>query len=154
MSKFRLQKNIVVSPNGRPLITDTGLSQVIRAQEGIFPWSLPSESLRWQAPETFAPELGDAYTASSDVWSLAMTILEVMSGRMPYYPRRQIHATAFAIMDGVLPQRPDNDSVSDNLWDVLHSLWARSPSDRPCAAFVHWQLEALRTDNLHHLYKL
>ncbi|KAF7976886.1 hypothetical protein HWV62_5429 [Athelia sp. TMB] len=111
-------KNIVVAPNGRPLITDTGLSQVIRAQEGIFPWALPSESLRWQAPETFAPELGDAYTASSDVWSLAMTILEVMSGRMPYYPRRQIHATAFAIMDGILPLRPDNDTVSDNLWDI------------------------------------
>lgn len=154
MLSRRLQKNIVVGPNGRPLITDTGLSQVIRSQEGIFPWALPSESLRWQAPETFEPELGDPYTASSDVWSLAMTILEVMSGRMPYYPRRQIHATAFAIMEGILPQQPDNNSISDHLWGVLKSLWARSPANRPCAAFVQWQLDALRTDNLHHLYKL
>ncbi|KAF7982386.1 hypothetical protein HWV62_28471 [Athelia sp. TMB] len=147
-------KNIVVAPNGCPLITDAGLSQVIRAQEGIFPWALPSESLRWQAPETFGPDIDDAYTASSDVWSLAMTILEVMSGRMPYYPRRQVHATAFAIMNGVLPLRPDNDTVSDGLWDLLHTSWARIPSNRPCAAFVQQQLEDLRTDNLHHLYKL
>lgn len=149
-----LQKNIVVAPNGCPLITDAGLAQAIRSQEGIFPWATPSQSLRWQAPETFGPDLDDAYTTSSDVWSLAMTILEVMSGRAPYYPRRQIHATAFAIMDGVLPKRPDNDTVSDGLWDVLRTSWAKNPSDRPCAAFVRRQLEALRADNLYHLYKL
>ncbi|KAF7982383.1 hypothetical protein HWV62_28465 [Athelia sp. TMB] len=147
-------KNIVVAPNGRPLITDAGLSQVIQAQEGIFPWALPSEYLRWQAPETFGADLDDIYTASSDVWSLAMTILEVVSGRMPYYPRRQLHATAFAIMDGVLPQRPDNDTVSDSLWDVLRTSWAKNPCDRPCAASVQEQLDALRTDSLHYLYKL
>ncbi|KAF7967351.1 hypothetical protein HWV62_34655 [Athelia sp. TMB] len=147
-------KNIVVAPNGCPLITDAGLSQVIRSQEGIFPWALPSEYLRWQAPETFETDLDDTYTASSDVWSLAMTILEVMSGRMPYYPRRQLHATAFAIMDGVLPQRPDNDTVSDSLWEMLHAFWAKNPCDRPCAALMQQQLEAMRTDNLHHLYKL
>ncbi|KAF7974158.1 hypothetical protein HWV62_13273 [Athelia sp. TMB] len=147
-------KNILVAPNGRPLITDAGLAQAIRSQEGIFPWAVPSESLRWQAPETFGPDLDDAYTASSDVWSLAMTVLEVMSGRVPYYPRRQIHATAFAIMDGVLPKRPDNDTVSDGLWDVLRTSWAKNPSDRPCAAFVQQQLDALRADHLHHLYKL
>ncbi|KAF7974160.1 hypothetical protein HWV62_13277 [Athelia sp. TMB] len=147
-------KNIVVAPNGCPLITDAGLAQVIRSQEGIFPWATPSESLRWQAPETFGPDLDDAYTASSDVWSLAMTILEVMSGRVPYYPRRQIHATAFAIMDGVLPKRPDNDTVSDSLWSVLCTSWAKNPSDRPCAAFVQQQLDAQRAGHLHHLYKL
>ncbi|KAF7968472.1 hypothetical protein HWV62_30489 [Athelia sp. TMB] len=147
-------KNIVVAPNGCPLVTDAGLAQAIRSQEGIFPWAVPSESLRWQAPETFGPDLDDAYTASSDVWSLAMTILEVMSGRVPYYPRRQIHATAFAIMDGVLPKRPDNDTVSDSLWDVLRTSWAKNPSDRPCAALVRRQLETLQADNLHHLYKL
>lgn len=106
------------------------------------------------APEMFASELGDAFTVSTDVWSLAMTILEVMSGRMPYYPRRQTHATGIAIMDGVLPQRPDNGTISDNLWEVLHTLWARNPDSRPCASFVQWQLEALRTDSLHNFYKL
>ncbi|KAF7984312.1 hypothetical protein HWV62_15293 [Athelia sp. TMB] len=146
-------KNIVVAPNGRPLITDTGLARVIQAQEGIFPWALPSDSLRWRAPETFSSE-DDANTASSDVWSLGMTILEVMSGRMPYYPRRQLPATIFAITDGVLPVRPDNDTVSDSLWSLLHTIWAQSPENRPCAIFVQGQLEILRSDNLHHLYKL
>ena len=144
----------MVSPNGRPLITDTGLSQVIRAQEGIFPWSLPSESLRWQAPETFAPELGDAYTASSDVWSLAMTILEVISGRVPYCLQSRIHLVAFDIIDGILPQRPDNNTVSDSLWRILNMLWVRNPLGRPCAAFVQRQLDALRTDNVNFLYML
>lgn len=106
------------------------------------------------APEMFDSELGKGFTASTDVWSLAMTILEVMSGRMPYYPRRQIHATGLAIMDGVLPLRPDNNTISDNLWGVLLTLWARNPEDRPCASFIHWQLDALRPDSLHHLYKL
>ncbi|KAF7981799.1 hypothetical protein HWV62_31899 [Athelia sp. TMB] len=146
-------KNIVVAPNGRPLITDTGLARVIQAQEGIFPWALPSDSLRWRAPETFSSE-DDANTTGSDVWSLGMTILEVMSGRMPYYPRRQLHATIFAITDGVLPVRPDNDTVSDSLWSLLHTIWAQNPENRPCATFVQGQLETLRSDNLHHLYKL
>ncbi|KZP20578.1 kinase-like protein, partial [Athelia psychrophila] len=65
-------RNIVIAPNGRPLITDTGLSQIIQAQEGIFPWG--ASEVRWMAPELFASELDDACTTSSDVWSLAMTI--------------------------------------------------------------------------------
>ncbi|KZP26799.1 kinase-like protein [Athelia psychrophila] len=147
-------RNIVIAPNGRPLITDTGLTQVIQAQEGIFPWRLPSESVRWMAPELFASELDDAYTTSSDMWALAMTILEVMSGEMPYHPRRQVHATALAIMDGVLPQRPDNGIISDDLWDALNMMWTRNPDIRPHAPFVQWQLDVLRHDMDHHLYKL
>ncbi|KZP26787.1 kinase-like protein [Athelia psychrophila] len=147
-------RNIVIAPNGRPLITDTGLTQVIQAQEGIFPWRLPSESVRWMAPELFASELDDAYTTSSDVWALAMTILEVMSGEMPYHPRRQVHATALAIMDGVLPQRPDNGIISDDLWDALNMMWTRNPDIRPHAPFVQWQLDVLRHAVEHPLYKL
>lgn len=106
------------------------------------------------APEVFDPEISDPCTKSSDVWSLAMTILEVMSGEMPYHPRRMIHPTAIAIMEGVLPQRPENGSISDELWGVLRMLWQQNPEERPCAAFVEWQLEALRTNNLYCLYKL
>ncbi|KZP27873.1 kinase-like protein [Athelia psychrophila] len=147
-------RNIVIAPNGRPLITDTGLTQVIQAQEGIFPWRLPSESVRWMAPELFFADVDDACTISSDVWALAMTVLEVVSGEMPYHPRRQVHATGLAIMDGVLPQRPDNGSVSDDLWDALNMMWTRSPSVRPHAPFVQWQLDVLRHDMEYPLYKL
>lgn len=105
------------------------------------------------APELFDSELDDVCTTSSDVWALAMTILEVVSGRLPYYPRRQVHAMGIAIMDGVLPERPDNDTVSDDLWRALNLLWV-NPEIRPCASFVQWQLDTLRTDTLHHLYKL
>ncbi|KZP20568.1 kinase-like protein [Athelia psychrophila] len=146
-------RNIVIAPNGRPLITDTGLSQIIQAHEGIFPWELPSESMRWMAPELFASELDDACTTSSDVWALAMTILEVMSGHIPYYPRGP-HVAGVAIMKGVLPERPDDDSVSDDLWGALNMLWMGNRESRPCASFVQWQLDALRNDTSYHLYKL
>ncbi|KZP02407.1 kinase-like protein, partial [Athelia psychrophila] len=147
-------RNIVIAPNGRPLITDTGLSQIIQAHEGIFSWELPSSGMRWMAPELFSSQLDDACTTSSDVWALAMTILEVMSGRMPYCPRRKALAAGIAIMKGILPERPDNDSVSDDLWRALNMLWIGNPESRPCALFVQWQLDGLRNDTLYHLYKL
>ncbi|KZP28356.1 kinase-like protein, partial [Athelia psychrophila] len=156
--------NILIAPNGRPLITDTGLSQVIQSQAGIFPWRGASESVRWTAPELFMkfdsdlddaasePDGACACTTSSDVWALAMTILEVMSGRMPYsHPRRMLYMVGFAIMDGILPQRPDGGTVSDDLWGVLNAMWTRSPGDRPCASFVQAQLDALQNNDLHYL---
>ncbi|KZP25961.1 kinase-like protein [Athelia psychrophila] len=145
-------RNIVIAPNGRPLITDTGLTQIIQAHEGIFPWEPPSE-VRWMAPELFS-ELDDACTTSSDVWALAMTILEVMSGHMPYYPHRKALAAGIAIMEGVLPDRPDNDIISDDVWGALNLLWIGNPGSRPCASFAQWHLDALRNDTLYHLYKL
>lgn len=148
------QRNIVMAPNGKPLITDTGLSQVIARHPGIFPWRLPAESVRWMAPELFISELDEPCTPSSDVWALAMTILEVVSERAPYYPRRQLHATGLAIMDGVLPTQPDNGTVSDDLWIALKMMWTREPKDRVSASFVQWQLDTLRADTLHQLYKL
>ncbi|KZP20573.1 kinase-like protein [Athelia psychrophila] len=146
-------RNIVIAPNGRPLITDTGLTQIIQAQEGIFPWGVPSE-VRWMAPELFASELDDACTTSSDVWALAMTILEVMSGHIPYYLHPVAHAAGVAIMKGVLPEWPDDESVSADLWGALNMLWIGNPESRPCASFVQWQLDGLRNDTLYHLYKL
>ncbi|KAF7974152.1 hypothetical protein HWV62_13261 [Athelia sp. TMB] len=148
--------NILITPDSCPLITDTGLSDVIRSQKGIFPWALPSESLRWQAPEVFMRDLhvGGACTASSDIWSLAMTILEVMSGQMPYYPQKRIQLVAHDIIDGILPRRPDDSTISESLWRVLNTLWVRSPFGRPNAAFVQWQLDALRTESLHFLSML
>lgn len=119
--------------------------------------------MRWTAPELFVkfdielddatsdPDSATACTASSDVWALAMTILEVMSGRMPYHPQRILYLVGFAIMDGALPKRPDNGTISDDLWIALNAIWKQSPENRPCASSVQWQLDALQDDESHHL---
>lgn len=72
-----MQRNILVSADGEPCISDFGLSYHI---DNIQPSTTPHGSVRWKAPERHDPtyfglSAEEAQAVPSDVWSFGMTVL-------------------------------------------------------------------------------
>lgn len=124
--------NILLSDEMTPLVADYGLS---RMQPG-FMTSMDTSSgikgtLRWTAPELYNDL---APTKESDVWSLGMTIYELLTRGIPYAGLSDFQAMV-GIVQGRLPSPPQNITeqtlLKKTLWSLCKACWAANPADRP-----------------------
>jgi serine/threonine protein kinase len=102
------------------------------------------------APELLELEIarGDLtpYTEVTDIYSFAMTTIEVYTGSMPFPHLR--HNVVAALLAQVRPSRPGADGIShsigDNLWDIIQKCWVEEPAHRPSAGDARQRLETHR----------
>jgi serine/threonine protein kinase len=83
-------------------------------------------------------------TPASDIWSLAATICELISGHPPYHDLVALSAM-FRIVEDEMPPLPE--SASPELQDFLKRCFSKLPQQRPTAAalFTHpWLLRNAR----------
>lgn len=144
---------------GTPLIMDQGLNLFVSHAE--FTIANSCGPCRWIAPEILEPADDDIapvesffedpeyrdyerslFTAMSDVYSLGMTILEVMTGEPPYSHLRYDTVVITNVGRGDLPRRPTD--FPDDIWSLLESCWNRIPQMRPHAEMVTSWLDVLR----------
>ncbi|PNY13832.1 mitogen-activated protein kinase kinase kinase 1-like protein, partial [Trifolium pratense] len=71
------------------------------------------------------------YGLPADIWSLGCTVLEMLTGKLPYAPLECISAL-FKIGKGELPLVPD--SLSRDARDFILQCLRVNPDDRPTAA--------------------
>ena len=90
-------------------------------------------STRWLAPEVIE---GKSPNKEADIYSFAMAILELLSGRFPYADCRndaQVVHNIFVLRGS--PARPQNNAaelwLSDDLWDLMQKAWHKEASFRP-----------------------
>ena len=108
---------------------------------------------RWSAPEVLS---GEAYTPAADIFSLAMTLYEIASGKVPLEECRTESAAETAILAGT---RPTMDVLRGapfprELAAVIASGWEAQQELRPSATeflgmLIHLCSPTLRT--LHHM---
>ncbi|KLO07661.1 kinase-like protein [Schizopora paradoxa] len=140
--------NVLVSPTGEPLLADFGISK-LEASSSSSPAGLSTESVRgstrWLAYEFFEirDDDNDAFGRSShnektDVWAFGMTILELLSGDVPFAKIRNDLKVIFAIVNKTLPSEPalsDGEPASDALrgymWTICSRCWTMEPAQRP-----------------------
>jgi len=137
--------NILIDDHGRPLLADFGLSKFMEDMTGM-PFTQSrgvSDSYRWFAPELCsAPGVLSVY---SDVFSYAMTVLEVMTGEHPFSHIRRTPEVLIRMQQGERPRRPVGDvyvqrGLDDKLWNLLTRCWVSEPEQRPN---IHQVLEEL-----------
>ncbi|KAG9122237.1 hypothetical protein FRC07_001474, partial [Ceratobasidium sp. 392] len=76
--------NVVVSATRRCRLVDFGLAKLSEESLGVSTLSVDGTA-RWMAPELMNTERTKApITSSSDVYALGMTILEIMTGKLPF----------------------------------------------------------------------
>ncbi|ELU42189.1 protein tyrosine kinase domain-containing protein [Rhizoctonia solani AG-1 IA] len=108
---------------------------------------------RWKAPEIIDSISGDPQMdPSSDIWSWAMTALQLYSGLEPYHQHVKDHRICAEIMAGRTPKREDYPEfdkyapLPDKTWTLLEKCWNMEPEERPTIQDVVDELEMINSE--------
>ena len=96
----------------------------------------------WMAPEVV--ELQDV-TVASDIWSLGCVVIELLTGRPPYFDLQPLSAMYNIVQD---PHPPLPAGVSEELEDFLLQCFSKDPLQRPSAKDLTkhaWIVDSRRT---------
>ncbi|TFY53358.1 hypothetical protein EVG20_g10152, partial [Dentipellis fragilis] len=135
--------NILTTKNGNVKLSDFGVSLNLRAMEREI--KDVAGTPNWMAPEVI--ELKGA-SPKSDIWSLACTVIELLTGRPPYGDIANSMTVMFRIVEDEMPPLPEGCSPA--LTDFLQLCFNKDPSLRPGADLLcehewlktHWGLAA------------
>ncbi|KAG9027356.1 hypothetical protein FRB95_007843 [Tulasnella sp. JGI-2019a] len=116
-----------------PVLCDFGMTKILdsdctsTAMKG-------AGSLRWMGPELMhnAPK-----SPQSDIFSFGMTIVEVITGKVPYPDLSNQFALAMAISSGQRPPATPSSREGrsfENLWEIASRCWEADPIKRPSAS--------------------
>ncbi|KAF9532397.1 kinase-like domain-containing protein [Crepidotus variabilis] len=129
--------NILVSSKGHACICDFGMSKVIEevTERSASLTLTEGGSARWLAPELIE---GKAPSKEADVYSFAMAILELMTGKHPYADcKRDAQVIHSIVVLKKTPARPQLqgaaalDCLSDELWGLMLRCWCKEAAARP-----------------------
>ncbi|KDQ58174.1 hypothetical protein JAAARDRAFT_57946 [Jaapia argillacea MUCL 33604] len=138
--------NVLVDDRWVLKLVDIGFS-LLYSGEGF---NLRTSCLSWTAPELL-PDREDEVvvepTAESDVYGLGMTILEMYTGKPPFFGFPDVHRFNFWIKLKLEPSligrltKPGN--MPWGVWNIIQDCWNMKPLQRPTAYQVLVRLEAL-----------
>ncbi|EUC53868.1 kinesin light chain [Rhizoctonia solani AG-3 Rhs1AP] len=134
--------NIFVSEDGIAKIGDFGTS-TFQGDQSIGFSSTVNEivgTFRWMAPEMFREKGG--CSRETDVYALGMTILEVITGKVPFREYDHDFQVIGAVVQGATPICPREISPGSKLWILLNKCWDQVARERPTAdRILHEMLE-------------
>ncbi|PWA58745.1 Protein kinase, ATP binding site-containing protein [Artemisia annua] len=119
--------NILVDVSGSVKLADFGLAKATKLNDIKSCKGTPY----WMAPEVVNNRKNKGYGPSADIWSLGCTVLEMLTGRVPYSHLEGMQAL-FRIGRGEPPSIPK--TLSAEARDFILKCLQVNPSDRPVAA--------------------
>ncbi|KAG5050531.1 hypothetical protein JHK85_011634 [Glycine max] len=118
--------NILVDASGSVKLADFGLAKATKLNDVK---SMKGTAF-WMAPEVVKGK-NKGYGLPADMWSLGCTVLEMLTGQLPYRDLECMQAL-FRIGKGERPPIPD--SLSRDAQDFILQCLQVNPNDRPTAA--------------------
>ncbi|GAB9470071.1 Tkl protein kinase [Globisporangium polare] len=129
--------NILIGADGRAKLIDFGLSSIPNVAE-IQVDVKRMGALHWKSPEYLA---GERPAFTSDIYSLAMCVLEVVTGDIPWGRNMNPTMVKLQVRKGCLPPRPA--VMGPTQWNLVELMTKHDPKHRVKIAFV--------VDKLHEL---
>lgn len=122
------------------VISDFQMSKIVLSDQHLAPQTFTRQaSPRWSAPEL--SELNATPTFEADVWAFGMVMIEVFTGGKPFanISRDSIVQTHVCIRLG-RPERPKDEQVTDEVWQLMQDCWKIEPKERPTFEEIHRRL--------------
>jgi hypothetical protein len=122
--------NILVGANGDAKIMDFGLSCI----PGVAELKVDLKKMgavHWKSPEYLK---GERLSIETDIYSLAMCILQVLTGEYPWGNKMSPAMVRYNVKKGNIPNRPT--MVSDKQWNLIELMTKSDPVQRVKAPFV------------------
>ncbi|KAG8678301.1 hypothetical protein FRC08_017900, partial [Ceratobasidium sp. 394] len=142
--------NILVSDDGTPMLADIGNAMLKgRTLQLTYTNAISLCSPRWTVwrmilSRNIAPELirnSNAYSSPGDIYALGMTVLEILTGKIPYHNMDDWALLRAIVFENNMqnPERPEREiptgsTRGDRLWELLVQCWLYAPEKRPSAA--------------------
>jgi eukaryotic-like serine/threonine-protein kinase len=103
-------RNILVAENGEPKLLDFGVAKLLHEADSEQPHATAT-LFRVMTPEYASPEQvrGEPVTTSTDVYSLAVLLYELLTGHRPYKLKRR---TTDEITKAICEQEPERPSLA------------------------------------------
>ncbi|QRV89033.1 cyclin-dependent kinase [Ceratobasidium sp. AG-Ba] len=139
--------NILISSEGVAKLADFGCTQTKwNTLSFTTTTGSPSFSVRWAAPEVVCGE--SPPSKESDVYALGMTLLEAITGKVPFHGKSDVVVLRIVAVEKKGPERPPafisfNQIQADSIWEILSQAWAHRPTSRPKAKEIHHCLEEI-----------
>ncbi|KAL5521668.1 hypothetical protein ACEPAF_2416 [Sanghuangporus sanghuang] len=139
--------NVLISESGGPLLCDFGVSRMVVASRSFnFSSSLTGGglrgTLRFMSKELLrATDLSPAtYSTASDVWAFGMTVLSILTRKVPYHYISNDVQVITAISKGLLPTTPPDIHVwpikNQILWKMCTFCWKPVANRRSIQSFT------------------
>ncbi|KAF1316253.1 Serine/threonine protein kinase, partial [Globisporangium splendens] len=122
--------NILVGENGEAKIIDFGLS-CIPGEAEIKVDSKVMGAVHWKSPEYLR---GERPSIEADIYSLAMCILEALTGERPWGNNMLSEMVPFHVNKGRIPNRPA--MMTDKQWSLIELMTKPDPTERVKTSFV------------------
>jgi len=121
-------RNVLISENWRAKVSDFGMSRLLEEHDDEHYSARDVGPLKWMAPESLRDKV---YSTKSDVWSWAVTTIEVLTRKEPY-PDLDIvrFATQFFIANLTLMDDVPAD-CPPRLKALLAKCFVHQPENRP-----------------------
>ncbi|XJO77449.1 hypothetical protein BDV3_002027 [Batrachochytrium dendrobatidis] len=136
--------NVLIGMNGEVALSDFGMASLKQFCYSKNHHEPQTFATRWIAPEKYNADYTSATPA--DVFSFAMTCVEILSGQAPFPDEKYDDVVKDAIISGSRPKQPPG--VSDALWQIVTSCWHHDPEQRPTFGHVMSRLTREHTKRL------
>ncbi|KAH7320503.1 kinase-like domain-containing protein [Rhizoctonia solani] len=137
--------NVLVKDSGRAVISGFGHAKVVSLKDFQASFTGDNSEYRYMGPEI----LDDAVlTFGSDIWSWAMTSLEILTDEPPFGAKTRGTKIIQMIGTEKRPERSNHPKIeeydhSDEIWQLFEDCWKKQPGDRPSARDVVQRLKPL-----------
>jgi serine/threonine protein kinase len=121
--------NIIITPNGQPVITDFGLA-LLTDRSRITRANTIMGTVQYMSPEQ---ALGKQVDRRADIWSLAVVLYEQLTGHTPFQGKN--HS---AVLSAVIQKPPPPlDKLPASISDELNRILAKALSKDPSMRYQH-----------------
>ncbi|KAG8776477.1 hypothetical protein FRC12_000890 [Ceratobasidium sp. 428] len=138
--------NVLISGEGVAKLTDFGCTK-LKTSTLCFTTTTGGQALstRWAAPERLR---GGICSKEADVYALGMTLLEVVTGEVPFSDKADIAVQVAVVVDRQMPERPKefpsfSPDGANQLWGIVIDSCAYDSSDRPGSTTIRNRLQGI-----------